>query len=157
MTLPIAVASDGPAITLRPMALAVNWLSRRFFEPPPMMCKRSIGKEATRSKSSNTSRYFKARLSKIRRITCASFSGLGWPVRSQNASMACNMEGGLANEGSSEWMYALDGSEEMAISTIPDSCNSCPTIPIPYGIVPESTYHKCSSRNGWYLLPHLRW
>ena len=37
MTLPSAAASTGPVTTRRPQASAVNWLSRRFWLPPPTM------------------------------------------------------------------------------------------------------------------------
>jgi hypothetical protein len=36
-TLPKTVASTGPAITGRPAALAVIWLSSWFWKPPPKM------------------------------------------------------------------------------------------------------------------------
>ena len=35
--LPSAVASTGPAMTGRPVALAVNWFSSRLRDPPPTM------------------------------------------------------------------------------------------------------------------------
>jgi hypothetical protein len=46
MIFPIAVASEGPAITGIPIALDVHWLSNVFFEPPPITCSFSIGNGA---------------------------------------------------------------------------------------------------------------
>ena len=37
----MAVASTGPAITVRPSASALNWFSRRFLIPPPKICRGS--------------------------------------------------------------------------------------------------------------------
>ena len=39
MTLPIAVASDGPATTGMPIALAVNWFNKSLRLPPPITCR----------------------------------------------------------------------------------------------------------------------
>lgn len=42
---PIAVASEGPAITGIPMALAVHWFRRSLRLPPPITWRTSIGLE----------------------------------------------------------------------------------------------------------------
>jgi hypothetical protein len=63
--LPSAVASTGPAMTSRPVASAVNWFSRRFFEPPPMMRMARKWRPVSSSRDSRTARYLKARLARM--------------------------------------------------------------------------------------------
>ena len=86
--LPSAVASTGPATTGSPVASAVNWLSSRFCEPPPMTRIRAIGRPTSDSRSRMTSRYFSARLSKTARAYAPGVAGAGWSVLRQKRSIA---------------------------------------------------------------------
>ena len=81
--LPSAVASAGPARTVRPVASAVNWFRSRLREPPPTICTSVIGIPVTSCSASSTTRYLNARLSRIARVNEAGPPGSGWCVRRQ--------------------------------------------------------------------------
>ena len=66
-TLPRAAPSLGPARTVLPVASAVNWLSKLFFDPPPMTRIRSMRRPVSVSRLERTRRYLNARLSRIAR------------------------------------------------------------------------------------------
>ena len=76
-TFPSTVASTGPASTGRAAALAVNWFSNLFCEPPPTMCSTSILVPVSSSRPSSVAAYLSARLSKTQRANCPSVSGTG--------------------------------------------------------------------------------
>ena len=65
--LPSAVASTGPAITVRPVASAVHCFSSRLREPPPTIRISSKRRPVSSSSDSSTARYLNARLSRIAR------------------------------------------------------------------------------------------
>ena len=75
--LPSAVASIGPAITVRPEASAVNWFSSRLREPPPTICTSVIAVPVRSCSASSTTRYLNARLSRIARVYDAGPVGSG--------------------------------------------------------------------------------
>ena len=93
--LPSAVASAGPAITVRPVASAVNWLSSRFFDPPPMMRISSNRIPVNSSRDSSTFRYLNARLSRIALVYAGGVDGAGCSVRLQYPAMADSMSSGF--------------------------------------------------------------
>ena len=117
MTLPMAVASAGPATTGMPVESAVNWFRSAFFDPPPMTWSFSMGKGASARKSSSTMRYLRARLSKIARTVSPWVRGGVCPVRVQNAAIAAGMQPGRANDSSSGSIKIRKGGAECAIST----------------------------------------
>ncbi len=105
-TLPMAVASTGPATTRRPQASAVFWQSRRFCVPPPTMWIVSMRPPSELLQPGEHHAALQRQALQRAADHAPLVAGGGWPVLRQKSRMACGMSAGAMKAGSSGLMKA---------------------------------------------------